>query len=580
MKTLLVALNSKYIHSNLALWYLKACCGDTHGEIKVMEFTINDSPERILGVLYREKPDVVAFSCYIWNVEYVLKLSSNLKKVLSPVKVILGGPELSFDSPGLMGENPWVDFILSGEGEESFRKLLGKLQAAAVEMGGIAGLTYRDRGEIITTGPASLICSLDDIPSPYTEEMLNSTAGRILYYEASRGCPFSCSYCISSTFEGVRYFSLERVRRDLSVLMASGAKQVKFVDRTFNCNKERAKDIIKFILSAGSEKNYHFEAAADLFDDEMLDLLSLAPAGLFQLEIGVQTTNESTLEAVSRVTRMEVVFKNIKKLMGMGNMHIHLDLIAGLPGEDFDSFKKSFNRVYALQPHNVQLGFLKLLKGSRIREERKIYGYKFRDYPPYEILENNRLTFEEILELKSVEELVERYYNSGRFSRTLSFVIKNFFPTAYAFYQALMGHWEKKGCYERSISARGLYDVLAEFIEGTADENVREKVNELLKLDFLSTDNSNNLPDKVKRRLEPNFKEECFGFLKNEENIRRYLPEYAGIPAKQVYKQVHFESFNYDVTEGGLEKTRTIVLFDYGQRDKVAGFYRFVKVEL
>jgi radical SAM superfamily enzyme YgiQ (UPF0313 family) len=285
-------------------------------------------------------------------------------------------------------------------------------------------LFYRDAELIKGNDCFSLIDNLDSIPTPYTEEMLSAAGGRIIYYESTRGCPFSCSYCLSSTFEGVRYFSLERVKKELQKLVNAGVRQIKFVDRTFNANRERAKEIIRFIISLGGTTNFHFEAAADLFDSEMLDILAAAPKGLIQFEIGIQTTNNKTLEAINRRTDLGRVFQNVNKLNSIGNVHIHVDLIAGLPYENMGSFKNSFNEVYALEPHQLQLGFLKLLKGSRIRDESKVYGYVFRDYAPYEVMQNSCISFDEILELKNVEDMVERYYNSGRFNNTLKYVIQ------------------------------------------------------------------------------------------------------------------------------------------------------------
>ncbi|MCR4434866.1 MAG: B12-binding domain-containing radical SAM protein [Clostridiales bacterium] len=584
MKTLIVALNSKYIHSSLAAWYLKESCRNECGEVKVLEFTINDSLDSILSGIYREQPQIAAFSCYIWNIEYVLKLVSCVKKVIKAVKIILGGPEVSYDAQAFMRGNPSVDYIISGEGENSFRLLLKHLYQSSPGLQEIPGLTFREVGKIISNRPEDLMEDLDSIPSPYSDEMLKAVGNRIIYFESSRGCPFSCSYCISSTTRGVRYFSMDRVREDLSKIMGSGARQVKFVDRTFNSNKKRAMEILNFILSNPGDKNFHFEAAADLFDDEMLDMLSRAPKGLIQFEIGIQTTNRRTLEAVNRLTRMDKVLENIKKLRAMDNIHVHVDLIAGLPGENYPSFKKSFEDAYGLRPHKLQLGFLKMLRGSKIRAEAQLYGYEYREYPPYEVLANQSMGFDKLLELKYVEELVERYYNSGRFSNTLDCLIRHYPGTAFEFYRSFALFGLKTGYFGRSVSGRDLYTVLLEFAESFTPEEVHRQINDLIKLDFLSSDNSSNLPAGVKRNNEPNFKERCFEFLKDEENIRFYLPDYVGIPPKQIFKKVRFQVFDHDVTriheDGTMDRSRSVVLFDYGRRDKVTGLYGYKKVDI
>lgn len=585
MKSIIIALNSKYIHSSLAVWYLKAICGNECGEVKVMEFTINESMDSILADIYREKADIAAFSCYIWNIDHVLKLVRNLKRVLPHIKIVLGGPEVSFDTIQLMKENPSVDFVIAGEGERCFEFLLKYLnKSVGGTLNDINGLFYKKEGDVVSNKPCSFIEDLDLLPSPYTEEMLSSLENRIVYFESSRGCPFSCSYCLSSTFEGVRYFSLDRVKHDLIRLIEAGVKQVKFVDRTFNCNRARAKEIFRFILQSPGETNFHFEAAADLFDDEMLDILSEAPAGRIQFEIGIQSTNPETLEAIDRKTNLDRVFYNIKRLWDMGNIHLHLDLIAGLPHEGYAVFKNSFNQVYNLRPHQLQLGFLKMLKGSKIRTEAELHGYSFREYPPYEVLYNSYITFDELLDLKGIEELVERYYNSGRFSGSLNFAAGRLFESPFDFYHEFYLYCTGKGYLKWSLANRELYTVLLEFFKGFVSTGDTGIFNELLKLDFLSSDNSGNLPAGIEREVVYSFKDRCFEFLKDEGNVTRYLPEFEGIPAKQIFKNVHFEVFNYDVTQKdedyNYRKARTVVLFNYSKRNRVTGLYKSMKVDL
>jgi len=582
MKTVIVSLNAKYIHSSLAPWYLKACCGEKHGEVCVLEFTINDNMDHILMDIYGQNADILAFSCYIWNISRVLMLIANIKKIRPELKIILGGPEVSFESKELMECNPSIDFIIAGEGEISFPKLLECLHYSSDDFSEIEGLYYRDSaGKVIT--PSKTVAYVEDIngiPSPYTEEMLLSIGkSKIAYFESSRGCPFSCSYCLSSVSKGVRFFDMERVKSDIFRLIGAGVKQIKFVDRTFNCNKKRALEIISFAIENGGNTNFHFEAAADLFDDEMLDLLRTAPIGQIQFEIGVQTTNRYALEAVDRKTNLDRVFYNTSRLREKGNIHIHLDLIAGLPFEDMDSFIKSFNDVYNLEPNQLQLGFLKLLKGSRIRRDAHLHGYIFRDYPPYEILSNSYMSFDDIVELKGIEEIVERYYNTGRFAGTLKYIADRLYHSLpYVFYRDFYRYNSGKGYMRRPVALNRLYDVIFDFVRENFGPEDTDAVNELLKFDFLSSDKSGSLPAKI-ARIQPNgFKETCFDFLRNEKNIQTYLPSFAGETPKNIYKYVHFEVFSLDVSNylktGNIEKRETVLLFDYSGADKVTGRYK------
>lgn len=611
MKTVIVALNSKFIHSSLAPWYLKAGCGDECGDIKVLDYTINDDIDKVFSAIYKAKADNVAFSCYIWNISIVLKLVENLKKVSPELNIILGGPEVSFNANELMASNSSIDCIISGEGEIAFKLLLKFYYRQNTDLRSIKGITFRKDGKIVSNKPSMLIGVLDSIQTPYSEEMLASLGNKIVYYESSRGCPFSCSYCISSTIEGIRYFSMERVKKDLIKLINSGVRQVKFVDRTFNCNRERAKEIFRFIielaektlecnietcidglsgpspianclLPAPKAPNFHFEAAADLFDDEMIGILSGAPEGLIQFEVGVQTTNLNTLELVNRKTSLEKVFHYIKCIKDLGNIHLHLDLIAGLPGESYDSFKKSFDDVYNLRPNQLQLGFLKMLKGSRVRNEADIHQYLFREYPPYEILNNKYISFDELLVLKGIEELVERYFNSGRFLNSLEFIIGKFFVSPIKFYSEFLFFYSQKGYLGSSLSSRYLYDALFEFVKTVVPVKEQAVINGLLKLDYLSTDNSNNLPSNIDRTVEKGFNELCFDFLKDENNISIYLPEYKNIPSKQIHKRVHFEIFNFDIIhaikDGSFKEDRTVLMFNYDKRSRVTGLYEYQKV--
>jgi radical SAM superfamily enzyme YgiQ (UPF0313 family) len=582
MKTLLIALNAKYIHSALGIWYLKSSCNNEIGEIKVMEFTINEALDSILASIYMEKADVVAFSCYIWNITQILKIAEDLKKVSSDIKVILGGPEVSYDARDIVSLNPFIDYVLSGEGEFTFKQLLKGIYNGQNSLNTIEGLCYRENGEVIYNDTYTLIEELDSIPSPYSDEILSSLENKIVYFESSRGCPFSCSYCISSTFEGVRYFSMERVKKELERLIKSRVRQIKFVDRTFNCNNKRAKEIFKFIISRACNTNFHFEAAGDLFDSEMLEILSNAPPGLFQFEIGLQSTNNRTLESVNRKTSLEKVFYSVERLRANENLHLHLDLIAGLPYEDYETFKKSFDKVYLLRPHNLQLGFLKMLKGSQIREASELHRYCFREYPPYEVLSNSYISYDKILELKGIEELLERYFNSGRFVKSLYYITQSF-DGPFHFYEEFLNFNLSKGYLKKSRPSKELYPILLEFYRSLPGEREWLLFNELLKFDFLRTDRLGSLYDALKRDKSYDLKEKSYEFLKNEAMIDKYLPAFKGIPAKQIFKLVHFEVFDYDLTSDTCckeyQKDRAVVVFNYSEKDRVTGLYGFKRID-
>lgn len=571
-------MNSKYIHTPLAAWYLKANCESECNEISILDFTINDNIDVILAAAYKEKGDLYAFSCYIWNIDCVMSIAKSLKKILPGIKIVLGGPEVSYDSKDIMKEHNFIDFIIKGEGEVALAKLIESKLEEIDYYKSVEGLIYKEGNEVLGDESFNLIKDLNLLETPYTNEILMNMKNRIIYYESSRGCPFSCSYCISSTFDGVRYFSFDRVKEDLLKIMSYDIRQIKFVDRTFNCNKDRAKKIFKFIIENKKDINFHFEVAADLFDDEMIQILSQAPSGLIQFEIGIQTTNVKTLESIDRKTDINKVFKNIKKISSLGNIHLHLDLIAGLPYESYNSFVKSYNDVYNFLPNQLQLGFLKMLKGSKIRREREGFGYKFRDYAPYEILENNFLSYEELQELKGIEDILDKYYNKGKFNKTINYVIKNFFSSPFDFYKRFYLFNLKNGFYNKKIAGRELYDILYKFLSEVLPSEILLYANELLKFDFLSTDNTRNLPSCIHREYEPSLKMKSFEFLKETRNIKKFLPGFWGIPAKSVFKSVHFEIFKYDVNkeaEAQVHMGKNVVLFNYTSKNKVTGTYEY-----
>ncbi len=575
MKTLLVGINSKYIHTCLAIWYLKASIHETDN-ITVREFTINDLQDNILSEIYREQPGIIAFSCYIWNIGIVLSISKELKKLLPECRIILGGPEVSYDSEQLMLANADVDFIISGEGEDVFPVLVNDLNSGTEQYKTLQGIAYRGSCSVILNKGFNLVNELDKIPSPYNNELMQTTLNRIVYYESSRGCPFSCSYCISSTFNGIRFYSMERVKSDIYKILEYKPRLIKFVDRTFNCHRERAKEILRFLISLNCETIFHFEAAADLFDSEMLDILSKAPKGRIQLEIGIQTINTQTLKEIDRVTDIDVLTGNVKKILSIGNIHVHLDLIAGLPYEDIESFKKSFNYVYNLKPHQLQLGFLKMLKGSRIRAESEKHGFYFRDYAPYEILKNQYISYDEILLLKDMEETFERYYNSGRFFNSLNFILAACFPTdSFIMYEKLAYYCRENGYLDRPISYRENIKILYSFYkEICIDSKDFEKFRQYMVLDFLSTDSSGAIPDCLKREDDLLSPGDIHSMLRNEKFIDKYIPQYKGTQAKNILKRVFFVKLNL------LYPYNEVILFDYSSKDEILGMYSNITVKV
>lgn len=577
MKTLLVGINSKFIHTCLAIWYLKASINEiTSNDCMVTrEFTINDNKDNILSEIYKEKPNIITFSCYIWNIELILLLSKELKKLLPKCTIILGGPEVSYDAKTILEENSSIDFVLCGEGEEIFPTLYNSLVNHSDEYKQLSGIAYRCEDSIEYNKGFNLVKELDEINSPYTPELMASVANRIVYYESSRGCPFSCSYCISSTFNGVRFFSMDRVKRDLSSILLYKPKLIKFVDRTFNCNRSRAKEIFKYIIELKCDTLFHFEAAADLFDDEMLEILSGAPKGLIQLEIGIQTTNQDTLKEIDRVTDITKLFDNVKKILANENIHVHLDLIAGLPYESLESFKKSFNEVYQLGPHQLQLGFLKLLKGSKIRNEAQKHGFIFKNYVPYEVLSNNYISYDEILVLKDVEEVLERYFNSSRFQSSLEFIEKLLFSDAFEMYYKLAEFCREKGDLDRPISYKENIAILYEFFKNAVNNSDKyaEVFRQKMIFDFLSSDRSCAIPECLKREEDLISVHDIHILLKNEQFIKEYLTNFCGVQTKNVLKNVFF------IRLSELTKDDEIVMFDYSIRDLISQKYRSVVVK-
>ncbi|SHI61848.1 Radical SAM superfamily enzyme YgiQ, UPF0313 family [Lutispora thermophila DSM 19022] len=554
VKISLIAINSKFIHSNLAVRYLKSYLHKKGIKADILEFSINDSFDNIIRKIYQTNSNILAFSCYIWNRELIMKLGASLKKIMPHSKIVLGGPEVSYDIEYTMKENPWINFIIFGEGEETFFQFANSFIKGDKNIDHLEGLAFNSNGIIQVNNSRSPISDLDEIPFPYND--FADLEHKIIYYETSRGCPFKCQYCMSSLETGVRYFSLERVFRDIDLFISNKVKQVKLVDRTFNCNKKRSIEIMEYILSKKGHTNFHFEISPKLIDSDFLYTVKKAPKGIFQFEIGIQSTNNDTLEAIRRYERFDEIKEKISALIALENCHIHLDLIAGLPFEDIKSFEKSFNNVFSLKPQMLQLGFLKLLRGSGLRMDADKHGIQYNDHPPYEVLSTKWLSYKDILDLKMIEELVEIFSNSGRFNKSLSYLIDYYFSNPFKFFKELGTFYYKKNAYDKSLKISEHYEMLYFFVKNNI--GITTMFNELLKYDFFSS-LEGNMPSFIKRYDHSQIKNTVSSFLKKDFNIDRFIPELKNMDIRQKLKYLKFEIFDIDVL-GDLKEGRYIVL--------------------
>ena len=539
MKILLAACNAKYIHSNLAVYNLKSCSGEYSSRVVVKEYTINQIRDDILKDIYLEQPDVVCFSCYIWNISFVRELVPDLKKILPQVEFWAGGPEVSYDAVEFLKKNPAFFGVMVGEGEETFHELAGYyIERKPETLSGIRGVAFRDENkgrDIVHTGWRELM-DLSKVPFAYSN--LTEFKNRIIYYESSRGCPFSCSYCLSSIDKKLRFRDIELVKKELKFFIDNKVPQVKFVDRTFNCKHDHAMEIWRYITENDNGiTNFHFEISADLLRAEDLALMKTMRPGLIQLEIGVQSTNPQTIKAIRRTMDFEKLKGIVEQIHSFGNIHQHLDLIAGLPYEGYDSFHKSFCDVYALRPEQFQLGFLKVLKGSYMMEMTGEYQILYKDREPYEVLSTAWLTYGEILRLKMVESMVEVYYNSGQFKNTLVFLEK-YFDDPFRMYEALGRFYEKKGYSEISHSRVRRYEILMEFA-GEQKEIPSEALSDVMLLDLYLRENLKSRPS----------------FASDQKPYERLIWDYR--KAKKIPKTAHIEVF----------RDGKKLLFDYTDRD-------------
>ncbi|MBQ7765288.1 MAG: B12-binding domain-containing radical SAM protein [Lachnospiraceae bacterium] len=593
MKILLIGINAKYIHSNPAIYSLKACAGEYKNNIEIAEYTINQQAEDIRRDIYLRKPDVIALSCYIWNWAVISKLLPDLKKLLPEVPIWLGGPEVSYRAESVLDEFPQVTGIMVGEGEYTFYKVAEYYAALysqnaeksdeqgiekschignrETDLAKIPGIVTRD----FNTG-APQVLDLADIPFWYAEGNILKEAfeNRIIYYETSRGCPFRCSYCLSSIDKQVRFRPMDMVKKELDFFLEHKVPQVKFIDRTFNCKHSHAMAIWQYIYEHDNGvTNFHFEIAADILNEEELELLAKFRPGQVQLEIGVQTTNTTTLAEIKRTTDMDKLKDNVARLRSFHNIHLHLDLIVGLPYENKDSFIRSFNDVYTMEPDDLQLGFLKVLSGSYIGERMKEYGILCEQNPPYEVLSTNWISYEDVIGLKRVEEMLELYHNSGQFVHTIAFLEKQFeFP--FALYEALAQFYERKGFFVQAPSRSYRYEVLLDFAcEVNAD--YKEVYRELLTYDLYLREKLKSRPVFLQdRKLQEDL---VWNFYKKEEETPFLLKDYSEYTAKQMMHLTHLEYFRYPVWDmdvwDGTESSEYIgaVFFDYRKRNPITG---------
>ena len=550
MKILLAACNAKYIHSNLAVYNLKSCSGKYSPNVVIKEYTINQIQDDILKDIYLEQPDVICFSCYIWNISFVKELVPDLKKILPHVDFWAGGPEVSYDAVEFLKKNPAFFGVMVGEGEETFHELAGYyIERKPENLKEIRGVAFHDETkvpDIVHTGWRELM-DLSKVPFAYSN--LTEFKNRIIYYESSRGCPFSCSYCLSSIDKKLRFRDIELVKNELQFFIDNKVPQVKFVDRTFNCKHDHAMAIWRYITEHDNGiTNFHFEISADLLREEELALMKTMRPGLIQLEIGVQSTNPQTIKAIRRTMDFEKLKGIVEQIHGFGNIHQHLDLIAGLPYEGYDSFHKSFCDVYALRPEQFQLGFLKVLKGSHMMEMTGEYQILYKDREPYEVLSTAWLTYGEILRLKMVESMVEVYYNSGQFKHTLVF-LEQYFEDPFRMYEALGRFYEKKGYSEISHSRMRRYEILMEFA-GEQKEIPLEALSDVMLLDLYLRENLKSRPS----------------FASDQKPYERMIWDYR--KAEKIPKTAHIEVF----------RDGKKILFDYTDRDPLTNNARLTDI--
>lgn len=542
-KIVLTAINSQYVHLNVAVRYLKKYV-EKNSDIKldIYETNINNQLMNIIKDLFEKQPDMIIFSTYIWNKEYVFSITKELKKILPDVKIALGGPEVSYEWDKIMAENQEIDYIFTGEGEKVLLNFFTK------DISEVKGVVYREGDNLKYNGIEPLIENLDIIPFPYDDEELQDRT-KIFYYESSRGCPFNCSYCMSSIDKSVRYYSIDRTKEDLKRFIDSPIKLLKFVDRTFNLSKEKYMAIWRFLLENYREGiTFHFEINANIFDDETLDFLETVPKGYFQFEIGVQTIDAQAMKSIGRINKLEKLEYNIRRISR--NIHLHLDLIAGLPYETYDKFRESFDYVHRLKPEMIQLGFLKLLKGTKMYDEREKYRYKYFSKPPYEVFSNEFISFAEMVKLKNLEKVLDFYYNSEKFPESVQWIIENHYESAFSFYEDVADYFDKRGYLKVSHKESTLFTLLYEFY---LDKGLKEReiFVEYLKYDYLMLGKTGFYPEWFKSEKDG----ELYDELIRERNYKSI---------REGHKNSELERFSYNIFTKEFEDI--YVFFDYRDR--------------
>ncbi|WLR43118.1 B12-binding domain-containing radical SAM protein [Bacillus carboniphilus] len=568
MHTVLTSLNAKYIHTNLAIRYLKAYASEEFN-VSITEYTIKDPIMNIVTDLYKRQPEVIGFSCYIWNIKESIEVIKMLKKIDPQLVIIVGGPEVTYDTKHWMETVPEIDFISIGEGEATFKQFLQAINdKSSIEE--VSGLAYRDDGKIIMNPQRNKI-DLKTLPSPFNfKEDLPHLSKRVTYIETSRGCPFSCQFCLSSIEVGVRYFDREKIKEDIRHLMRNGAKTIKFVDRTFNISRSYALEMFQFLIDEHIPGTvFQFEITADIMRPEVIQFLNEnAPEGLFRFEIGVQSTNDETNELVKRKQNFNKLTRTVSMVKEGGKIDQHLDLIAGLPEEDYHSFRQTFNDVFALRPEELQLGFLKMLRGTGLRLSADKHQYIFMDTPPYEILGNNVLSFDDIIKIKQVEDVLEKYWNDHRMDETIEFIVCELFDTPFDFFQQFGSYWEVHDWSRIGHQLEDLFYRLYEFIKASSSKQSAQLTKDLLTYDYLRL--QKHRPRKSWWKGNTLTKEEQKQIYK----VILQTPETIGgnfskqpLLEKDLFKHTRIETFTFDL-EHYLKKKEiklqeTLVLFYY-----------------
>ncbi len=556
----LLGINSKFVHTNLAIRYIKKMIEQIEGYNLIMvESSINNQLPNIIREVMESRPEILLVSTYIWNKEFVFKIIVELKKINPNLKIYLGGPEVSYNAVEIMETYSEVDGIIEGEGEKIVTNLLKKDEKD------VLGLYYRseeNKDGIEFNGHESPIENLDIIPFPYENWELLENKGKIFYYESTRGCPFRCSYCMSSIEKSVRSFSLPRVKKDLMTFLEAGVNLVKFVDRTFNLKKDHYMEVWKFLIeNYRPDTTFHFEISADLFDDEVIEFLTTVPKDLFQFEIGVQTINDHTMKLIRRKNDLEKLSKNVLAIKD--NIHLHLDLIAGLPKEDFETFKSSFNYVYGLKPEMIQLGFLKILRGTEISGQIEEFDYKYMGFPPYEVISNDDITYEELLKLKDVEEILDFYYNSGDFIKSVDYLITNFYSSPFEFYLDLADFYEEKGHFKVAHKKLAIFKFLVDFYTekkfGQGDNEKKIRFIEYLKFDYINLGKPGKYPEWFTSSKDKDLYHELVEKLVEDSKFKNN---------RQGFKNTEMEEFHIDIFTGEIKQTKLLFIYE-GKETKI-----------